>query len=136
MSKNGLYWVSAISGIVAIYLGFQSMKAEREIQRFKELEVLTAKQNSLLNEQIRDYEWHIKNKGSYEDGVRDTLIKAGGGSYADGFAAAKMIYEDKSYVDGYHNAIAQFGYQPPKKMDYPQELNAIPATTTKSDGGN
>jgi len=87
-----------------------------ESTQTKTMEKLSAKQIDLLKDQLREYEFKLTTARTYEDGYRDAVIRAGGGSYGDGFNAAKSIYENENYADGYHNAIAQFGYCPVKNI--------------------
>lgn len=79
----------------------------------------------LSNEEIRILTYELneeKNKPSYEQGYKDALIKTGGpsntGLYQEGWDDAQKIYLQAGYVDGYHNAIQQFGYQKPDTSRY------------------
>lgn len=94
-------------------------EASCERQRLKMEVLLLTKQQSLLEDQCRDYEYKLSNTRRYEDGYRDALIKVSvpnAGTFDEGYEAAKLVYGKGTYTEGYHNAIAQFGctFKPPK----------------------
>jgi Fe-S cluster biosynthesis and repair protein YggX len=86
---------------------------EQEI-RLLQQELATAR-HELLEE---------KTKPSYDDGYRACILSMGGaqqnGSYKDGWDAAVKMLNNRSYADGYHNAIEQFGYQTQGKQIVPK----------------
>ena len=108
--------------VIAVLIGLNIVlfgllfKEQLEVQHLSQVNVLSEKQISLLKDQVQDYVFKIETSRTYEEGVKDTLLRAGG-SYNDGFQAARSMYENSSYTEGYHNAIAQFGYQVPKNSN-------------------
>lgn len=103
-------WISASAAVI---IGFLFMKSTFEIERLKMESLISKKQYSLLEDQCRDYEFKISNTRTYEDGFKDALIKMNhpeGGTFQEGYEAAKIVFGNGSYADGYHNAIAQFGW--------------------------
>ena len=67
-------------------------------------------ENRLLEQELNA----IERKPSYDDGCRDTIVKIGlpnAGCYRDGWIDATKIIDGQDYSRGYHQAIAQFGYQ-------------------------
>lgn len=73
--------------------------------------VLSDAHCQVLQGEVRQMEHTASTAQTYDEGYRDALIRMGGdakGTYADGYAAAVMLYKGKSYTEGYHNAIGQF----------------------------
>lgn len=67
-------------------------------------------ENRLLNDEVGELRYVIHHSRTYEDGFRDAMMRSGEkGTFAEGFNAAKLKYENKSYADGYHAAVDQFG---------------------------
>lgn len=99
------------SSVVLLLLGLSAgnnLRKDWKISNLEQLKELNNAEIRILDQTIREFD----NKATYEDGYRDALIRIGRGtgSYADGYDAAVMTIGKGSYVDGYHNAIQQFGY--------------------------
>jgi hypothetical protein len=100
-----------IFGSVALSLGIVSFNLKSKNQELRLVKIILEAENKLLKDDVAFYE----KKPTYEEGVKDTLIRLGGpdkkGDYQDGWNDATKILGDGSYATGYHNCIQQFGYQ-------------------------
>ncbi len=83
-------------------------------QKLSLMNLIYEAENRILKEEIAE----LEKRPTYEQGCKDAIIKMGGpqypGSYKDGWDAAVLTFDTKSYSDGYHTAIQQFGYQKSK----------------------
>lgn len=104
---------AAFTTVTVLVLSFLYVKLSFETERIKTVLAIEAKQNVLLQNLCRDYEYKISITKTYDDGYRDALVKMSNptsGNFQEGFEAAKLVYGSGSYTEGYHNAVAQFGY--------------------------
>lgn len=97
--------VGAIFCIIAS--GFLVYRFDQENFRLRCHNEFKDNQIRLLEDQLRDYEFKISSRPTYEAGYRDALVKSESGTYDDGFEAAKVLYKTGGYDVGYHNAIQQ-----------------------------
>jgi len=109
-----LPWFVAAGCVVwACFASYGYYVKNQESQRLSISNLIVDGENRLLRKEIND----LEHKPTYEDGCRDTIIKMGGpqspSAYMDGWNAAILTLDTKSYADGYHTAIQQFGYQKP-----------------------
>jgi len=105
---NLKYWLLPIVGICLV--GSYAAYKDYESSHHKEQVSFLKYENYMLLGEISV----LESRPNYNDGYRDAIIKMGGpqspGSYQDGWDAANKVLGDKSYSQGYHNAIKQFGY--------------------------
>ena len=103
------FWVISFSGIIFIMAAYAAYK-DYEARDYRNQASFFKYENNMLMGEINI----LEAKPNYNDGYRDAIIKMGGpqspGSYQDGWDAAVRVLGDKSYSEGYHNAIKQFGY--------------------------
>jgi hypothetical protein len=105
-------WIAAAICLgVACFASYGYYTKNHENQKLALSNVIYVAENRILKDEVTS----LERKPTYEDGCRDTIIKMGGpqhpGAYMDGWNAAILTLDTKSYADGYHNAIQQFGYQ-------------------------
>ena len=109
-TKTG--WV--IAGISALCVGgmvWHTWNIQKENQRLSMLNSIYEAEHRILKDEIYEF----STKPTYEEGYKAALIRLGGpqvpGAYQDGWDDALKIYgENGGYAEGYHAAIAQFGY--------------------------
>jgi hypothetical protein len=104
-------WIIAgITGVCACISGYGYYAKNQENQRLALNNIIYIAENRILKEEVSS----LERKPTYEEGSRDSILKMGGpqipGAYRDGWDAAIQTLDTKSYADGYHAAIQQFGY--------------------------
>jgi hypothetical protein len=133
-------------GVWALVTSFLYYRADRELAQVNGkhdfFKTMVEREIAVLREQVDDMQFSITtqaSKGTFEQGYASALVRMGAnsGTYADGFADAEKKFKNTSYVDGYHNAIEQFGvmWMPPEG-NLPASAPAAKAsekTTTKAE---
>jgi len=115
MSKSSI--IVAVSLILTVISLGTAYRIENENDRLESRTMIEDERTRLLTDQLKDVEGKLREaefqltiRPTYENGYRDALVRSESGSFTDGYAAAKLVFNNATYVDGYHNAIEQFGY--------------------------
>lgn len=102
-----------VAGLVlfGIFTGYYAFKTDWEKTKLQTLNMLQERQIELMRDECREFEYKLSTMPSYEEGYKDALIKRNAGSYADGYADARKIFDSSNnYTAGYHAAVTQFGF--------------------------
>jgi hypothetical protein len=105
--------------LVCIYTLYQNHLLDQANARLEFSITLFESETRILEQEIREKD----NCPSYDDGYRDAIIRScgdWGGDYQAGWRDACKTLDWKNYSDGYHMAIAQFGYQSTNKEIVPK----------------
>lgn len=125
-------WIIAgIAGICTCISGYGYYAKNQENQRLALNNIIYIAENRILKEEVSS----LERKPTYEEGCRDTILKIGGpqtpGAYRDGWDAAILTLDTKSYADGYHAAISQFGYAKTNPRWLIAENEGLPKSVTE-----
>ena len=109
--KTRIAWtVAGISLVCCGVLSYNKWIIQKENQRLTLINSIQQAEYRILKDEISE----LNGKPTYDQGYKAALLRVGGpqtpGAYQDGWDDAMKMYMDSSYADGYHNAIAQFGY--------------------------
>lgn len=104
--------ISATLIVVGYLLSEQHILKQKLIMSENKV-FLVDKSNQILESECDDLRYKSSIARKYEDGYRDALIRLNNpslGTFDEGYEAAKLVYGNGTYTDGYHAAIEQLSY--------------------------
>lgn len=104
-----------ISFIIALsaalgFFGYIAFKRDIQLTNMENRYQLSIREIEILRDENAEYRMSLMTMPKYEDGYRMALLKKEVGTYGEGFADAKNLFDNSNnYAVGYHAAIEQFG---------------------------